>query len=170
MGGADKGLLLHAGQPLVEHVIARLRPQVSGLLISANRNLDAYRAYGFPVLTDLTDQRLGPLAGLQAGLQACTTDWLLACPCDCPALPPDLATRLFEGAGNAGADMAVATTAEGLQPAIQLLRRTQLAALNDFLARGERRVGYWCKQQGAVEVRFDDSAAFRNFNTPDSLD
>jgi molybdopterin-guanine dinucleotide biosynthesis protein A len=73
MGGADKGLLSYQGRPLVAHVLARLAPQVAGVLISANRNLDEYRAFGHEVLPDATDVRVGPLAGLQAGLAACPT-------------------------------------------------------------------------------------------------
>jgi molybdopterin-guanine dinucleotide biosynthesis protein A len=36
----------------------------------------------------------GPLAGLQAGLRRCGTDYLLSVPCDSPFLPADLAARL----------------------------------------------------------------------------
>jgi molybdopterin-guanine dinucleotide biosynthesis protein A len=52
MGGVDKGLQPLQGRPLVEHAIARLRPQVGSLAISANRNVDIYRRYGFPVWID----------------------------------------------------------------------------------------------------------------------
>ena len=166
MGGADKGLIEFAGRPLIEHVIERLQPQVGTLLISANRNLDAYRRYGFPVLTDQLEQRLGPLAGIQAGLQACTTSWLLVCPCDSPRLPLDLAQRMMFAQPIA---MAVAATTAGLQPGFQLLHRDLLPALDDYLARGERRVSGWCRSQSAVEVRFDDASAFDNLNTPETL-
>ena len=48
MGGHDKGLLDCAGQPLIAHVLARIAPYVATILISANRHLDRYRAYGYP--------------------------------------------------------------------------------------------------------------------------
>lgn len=169
MGGADKGLLLHAGRPLVEHAIERLRPQVAGLLISANRNLDTYRAYGFPVVTDPGEERFGPLAGIQAGLQACRTDWLVTCPCDCPNLPRDLVARLLAAATQAAAPLAVAATAEGLQPGFQLLRRDLLPMLTSYLAAGNRRAGAWCRDHGAVDTLFPDGAAFRNLNSPENL-
>ena len=41
-GQIDKGLLLLQGQPLVQHVVRRLRPQVGPVLISANRNPEQY--------------------------------------------------------------------------------------------------------------------------------
>jgi molybdenum cofactor guanylyltransferase len=52
MGGVDKGLQLLRGRPLVEHAIERLQAQVGSLAISANRNLEVYRGYGFPVWPD----------------------------------------------------------------------------------------------------------------------
>ena len=166
MGGADKGLVSYRGRPLIEHVIDRLHPQVSTLLISANRNLETYRCYGFPVLTDQSEARLGPLAGIQAGLQACTTPWLLVSPCDCPKLPLDLAHQLLAAKPVA---LTVAVTPAGMQPGFQLLHRDLLPALNAYLAEGERRVSGWCRAQGAVEVMFQNTAAFGNLNDPDSL-
>lgn len=169
VGGADKGLLDYRGKPLVAHVIERLAPQVGRLLISANRNLDAYRSFGHPVLTDLTDERLGPLAGIQAGLAASETPWLVVCPCDCPKLPDDLVARLLTAAEARGAALAVAVTSQGIQPAFQLCRRELLPELKICLAAGERRVGAWCRAQNAVEVSFPTPSAFDNLNTPEDL-
>ena len=68
MGGADKGLQLLDGRPLVHWVLDRLRPQVGRVVISANRNLDRYREFGCPVLSDTLAGFAGPLAGLQAAM------------------------------------------------------------------------------------------------------
>lgn len=169
MGGADKGLLDWQGRPLVTHVIDRLAPQVGTLLISANRNREAYAAFGHPLVSDALPDYPGPLAGLAAGLAACTTEWLVCVPCDCPALPLDLVACLRDVAHSADATMAVATTDAGMQPTFQLCRRDLLPALVDYLARGERRVGQWCRQQNAAEAFFADTTAFANFNHPEEL-
>lgn len=167
MGGADKGLLPYRGRPLVAHVIERLAPQVDHLLLSANRNLDAYRAFGSPVLTDDTTDFLGPLAGLRAGLAACTTPWLVCCPCDCPALPADLVARLRATVG--AAPLAVAAVEGRMQPTFQLCRHELLPALDAFLAAGNRKVGGWCREMKAIEVAFQDANAFINMNNPVDL-
>ena len=90
MGGVDKGLQPFRGKPLVEHVIERFSPQVQGLLISAAPSARAYETYGRVVLDELGE---GPLAGLHAGLSACS-GLLASAPCDAPLLPVDLFRRL----------------------------------------------------------------------------
>ena len=69
MGGRDKGLLPFGDGLLVERVLDGILPQVGAALISANRNQEAYRRLGFPVIADPLDDFQGPLAGFLAGLE-----------------------------------------------------------------------------------------------------
>lgn len=171
MGGADKGLVLLHGRPLAAHVLARLAPQVGPLLISANRHAAAYAALapGARVLADAVPGQ-GPLGGWLAGLGACTTPWLATAPCDAPDLPPDLVARLYAAAQAQQADVAVAATAQGLQPTFALLRPALAASLAAYLAGGQRAIRHWLAQQRQAQVVFDDAAAFANLNTPGDLD
>lgn len=170
MGGVDKGLVEYLDRPLVFHAIERFAPQVGPLLVSANRNLETYRSLGFPLVSDAEPDYPGPLAGLLAGLTACETEWLACIPCDCPALPLDLVARLKDRIAGPDALVAVASVAGRMQPTFQLCHRSLRPALQDYLASGERRMGGWCRQQGAVEADFPDPAAFRNINTAAELD
>jgi molybdopterin-guanine dinucleotide biosynthesis protein A len=172
MGGTDKGLLILDGRPLVRHAADRLRPQVRTLLLSANRNLDAYRALGFePLMDDVSDgeRTAGPLAGVLAGLSACDTDWLAVAPCDSPALPGDLVSRLLAAARAADAPAAHAATDAGPHPVFMLLRRDLLPSLRSFVAGGGRRVREWQDTVGTATAHFPDEAAFANINTPQDL-
>ncbi|UXH79915.1 molybdenum cofactor guanylyltransferase MobA [Roseateles amylovorans] len=133
MGGVDKPLQAFQGRPLVEHVLARIAPQVNGrVVLSANRHLDDYRRYGHPVVTDSWPDYPGPLAGLLAGMDAVqalqaaamaaqaphtpsdtaagappSDHWLLCVSGDSPWLPEDLASRL-QAALTDGHDSAMA--------------------------------------------------------------
>lgn len=178
MGNVDKGLQPFRSSTMVEHVLARLRPQVGPVEISANRNLDTYRAFDAMVLPDEmadgVEPFAGPLAGLETGLRHCATPYLLAVPCDSPFLPLDLAARLSAALQEADADVAYAATQEpGMPPQAHpvfcLVRADRLPALSAYLAAGGRRVDGWHRDLKSVEVIFDDADAFRNINTLDEL-
>ena len=173
MGHVDKGLQPFGGTTMAAHVLARLAPQVATVAINANRNEDAYAAYGVPVWPDDTPDYAGPLAGLQVGLRRCATTYLLTAPCDSPFLPEDLAERLHAGLHAAGADLAVAVTEEDgrrqVHPVFCLLKASLEPVLSAYLDGGGRRMDGWYGQIKVAEVVFDDADAFRNINTPDEL-
>jgi len=175
MGGVDKGLALLDGQAMVAHVIARLAPQVAGLIINANRSHERYAAFGYPVWPDQQTDFAGPLAGLQAGLCHCHTPYLLSAPCDSPYLPFDLLLNLANALQNADADIAVAVTtdpdtqARQPQPVFMLLKSSLLTDLNDYLQGGGRKIEKWYRRLNYSEALFDDGEAFRNINTEEQL-
>jgi molybdopterin-guanine dinucleotide biosynthesis protein A len=163
MGGVDKGLQLLDGRPLVSHVLARLTPQAGRILISANRNLDAYAAFGHTVLTDPPGLELaGPLAGMLAGLRTIPDDaWLLTAPCDCPHLPANLAARLMAQAQPHGLAFAQAAREHPTHALLHARLREPLAA---YLNGGGRAVLRWMLARPHGVARFDDEAAFANLN------
>ncbi|ARN21287.1 molybdenum cofactor guanylyltransferase MobA [Piscinibacter gummiphilus] len=169
MGGVDKGLQLLRGTPLALVALERLRPQVAGLMVSANRHLDTYRGFGAPVLMDEAPDHPGPLAGMLAGLRHASTAWLLTVPCDTPAFPPDLADRLARAVTEQGADVAMAATLEAgrvqPQPVFCLVRRTLEADLAAFIAEGGASPRAWAARHRTTLVPFDDAGAFANANT-----
>lgn len=171
MGGADKGLQLLRGRPLVAHVIERLAPQVGALLISANRNLETYAGFGFPVVRDMMEGFAGPLAGLQAGLAAVDTPFLVTVPCDSPGLPRDLVARLVAPLLAGRASVAVARAGGHRHPAFLACRADVRGHLDGHLAAGGRKVGEWCARLGALEVPFDDQPdGFANINSRQELE
>ena len=168
MGGADKGLLSLAGKPLIAHVIARLAPQVATLIVSANRNLDAYRQFSLPVVSDRIEDYCGPLAGLHSAMSVIDTDWLISAPCDSPFVPHDYVSRM-----RAAIDQQAAATAhdgERLQAGFCLLHRDLLPQLAAALDAREFAVHKFLRTVEAVHIDFSDEAqAFRNINTPEEL-
>lgn len=169
MGGADKGLIEYQGRPLIEWALAALAPQVDELVISANRNLEIYAAYGHRVLPDTLPDFPGPLAGVQAALQAvAAADWLLVAPCDTPHLPADLAARLLAAALRANVPLAVAADAGRMHHSCFIVRTDQRDNLAAYLARGERAVRHWQAGLPSTTVRFE-AACFANFNQPQDL-
>ncbi len=184
MGGVDKGLQLFCGVPLALHAARRVRPQVAGVMLNANRHLDEYRAWGLPVWPDEPADFAGPLAGFAAGLAHCPTPWLLALPCDTPLFPADLAARLAAAALAAGAPLATAAAPEDVRegaapgaprahPVFCLMQAALLPDLLAFMAAGGRRVQQWSARHGGAHASFDQPGdagrAFANANTAEQL-
>jgi molybdenum cofactor guanylyltransferase len=170
MGGVDKGWVELAGAPMIAHVLRRLAPQVTDILINANQNLGRYRALGHPVFADAVGGFAGPLAGLHAGMTHATHEMVVTVPCDSPFLPPDLVDRLHAGLVANRAQLAVAKTFDQPHPVFALVRRDVLPGLAAFLEGGGRKIDAWYAALEVVEVGFDDEAdAFRNINTTDEL-
>ena len=170
MGGVDKGRQLLDGKPLVEHVAARLAPQVGMLLINANRSQIDYATLGYRLIGDALPNFPGPLAGLHAALSVARTPCVVTAPCDSPYLPLDLVARLHAALRQTGGQLAIATAGGRQHPVFCLCHRDLLAPLAHFLNNGGRKVMQWCAESGAIEVDFSDQPdAFRNFNTLDDL-
>ncbi len=170
MGETDKGLQPLRDRSLVEWVLECIDPQVDELLIIANRNLERYLEFGYPVLSDRIADFAGPLAGLHAGLSQARSELVLAVPCDTPLLPDDLVARLMQALQQANADAAVARTAERPHSVICLCKVSLGEQLAAFMEKGGRKVGDWQATLNVVFVDFDEQAErFRNVNTLDDL-
>lgn len=168
MGGVDKGLVDYQGRPLIEWALNALRPQADSVLISANRNLETYAAYGHRVVADTLPDYPGPLAGVLAALESVETDWLVVVPCDTPHLPADLVARLQQAAATADVPLAVAADNARTHHTCFIVRADQWAALAAYLANGGRAVRHWQAGLPSVSVQFD-AAGFANLNQPGDL-
>ena len=172
MGGVDKALLPLAGRPLLAHAMAALSPQVERLALSANGDPERFAAFGLEILPDPLPDFPGPLAGILAGLETLRgADWLVSVPADAPFLPHDLVSRLLARQAESKAAAVYASSATRSHRATALWRADLAPALRDYLLAGERRVGWFLAQIGAVaavwqEVSYDP---FTNINTPDDL-
>ena len=170
MGGVDKGLAAWRGEPLVSHVLRRLRPQVAQVGISANRNFEAYRALA-PVIADPDPTAFaGPLTGVLAALRTVQTDWLVVVPCDLPLLPADAVARLAAALGaHAATHAAYAAPTGQTHSLVCLLHRSLAPALERFVANGGQRVRAAYLALGALAVPFADAQAFINLNATSDL-
>lgn len=167
MGGEDKGLIDLHGKPLLDYIIAGLKPQAGHILVNANRNLDRYRAFGYPVAADIMGDYFGPLVGMATGMQVSSTPFIVTVPCDSPFIPPRLTDRLYRDMLDADADISVAHDGVRMQPVFALLRCELLPDLMTYLDGGGRKIDTWYTQHRLVESDFSDLPdTFLNLNKP----
>ena len=180
-GAGDKALLDLSGRPMLEHVIARLAPQVSTVVINANGDPSRFAAFALPVIADTVEGFVGPLAGVLAGLRwakshAPSAHWIVTASADAPLLPAELVERLpaaLEPRPNA---IAIARSDGHLHPVIGLWPVALADDLETALRDGVRKVLAWTDRHGTVPVDFPLLPAgsrsidpFFNANTPAEL-
>jgi molybdopterin-guanine dinucleotide biosynthesis protein A len=174
MGGIDKGLIPFHGKALIESAISRLKPQVSTILINANRSITKYSHYSYPVLMDETPDFSGPLAGFSVGLKHCKTPYLLTSPCDSPLLPTDLAKKMAAQLEARDLELVFASSKEAdgkiwSQPVFCLMKSSLKDSLDAFLSKGDLKIDRWFKELRSGTVIFENPQAFANVNTPEEL-
>ncbi|MEM7775288.1 MAG: molybdenum cofactor guanylyltransferase MobA [Pseudomonadota bacterium] len=180
MGGTPKAWLDFSGQPLIQRVIARLAPQVTELVVSANDQQERWQSLPYEIVPDTVASRPGPLAGLLAGLQCAETrpdvTHVLSAPCDLPFLPQDLLARL-RGADPQRDHVRIASSRDRHHPTVGLWPVHAVTEVADALEAGRYRMFDLVERLGAVNVTFPDVLVgsmpvdpFFNVNTPDDLD
>lgn len=154
--GTDKANARWNGEPLITHCVAKLSPQVDGLVI-CGRSFD-----GIVSLTDRPGPGLGPLSAINAALHyAAAHDFqaLLSVPVDVHPLPDTLRVMLC-GAGPGVLDR---QTAIGWWP-------IALAPdLDAHIAQGSRSLESWIEVTRCRRVP-DAALALVNINRPEDLE
>lgn len=172
MGGQDKGLVHVHGQPMIKLIIEQLAPQVNHIIINANRNIEQYQSFNYPVISDhgATDFH-GPLAGMLSAMRHNkSNNYILSVPCDSPFLPTDLSERLLTELLKHDADICVAHDGERMQPVFALIKTRIAESLQKFIDNGDRKIDLWYKQHHTVLADFSDCKDISlNINTPDEL-
>lgn len=183
MGGPDKPLAELGGRRLIDHVIARIAPQVAGLAINLSGDASRFAGLGLPLVADLTEEGrieafAGPLAGVLSGLEWAATQggaiaWLAVFPADTPFLPRDFVERAMAAVRDEGADLAVAESGGRVHPTVALWP----LALKDRLRRliveeGVRRADRLLDAFRAARVVYAAAPVdpFFNVNTPEDLE
>ena len=178
MGGGDKSLLPLAGKRVIDHVLERLRPQVTAMALNANGDPERFAEFNLPVVADSVAEFPGPLAGVLAGLDWAAergAKYILTVAADTPFFPMDLQVRLEQARLAADLPIALAAT-QGLgklyrHPTFGLWPVALREDLRQALALGLRKVVLWTDQHGTAEALFpsDHFDPFFNINMPEDL-
>jgi molybdopterin-guanine dinucleotide biosynthesis protein A len=168
------------GRPILAHIVERLTPQVSDMILNANGEPGRFARFGLPTVEDSVAGYAGPLAGVHAGLQ-----WIkkhrpgVACgvtvATDTPFFPTDMVRRFLAMQGNRPA-LVVASSATGVHPVIGLWPVALADDIEDALKHGLHKAGAFTQQHGAIEVPFPpfmiggaEIDPFFNINRPEDL-
>jgi molybdopterin-guanine dinucleotide biosynthesis protein A len=160
--GTDKSILPLEGKPMIERICERLHGTFSRILISAG-DTDKFAFLDERVVTDKVPGQ-GPLMGIASALQISDNELNFVVACDIPHVNLPLVRRMLVEAEDV--DIVVPVNRDGkYEPLFAVYRKSTLAAINDILACGGRKISdvFGCCKVKYIEL--DDSDWLMNINT-----
>jgi molybdopterin-guanine dinucleotide biosynthesis protein A len=178
MGGGDKALIRIGKETILERTLARLKPQVSGIVLNANGDPARFAAFGRPVVADSVPDFAGPLAGILAGLDWVAANrpgiaWVVSVPGDCPFPPRDLVVRLHEARARENKPLACAHSGDWRHPVVGLWHVALREDLRHALTVGDlRKIEVWTARHGVALADWPTEPVdpFFNVNTPEDVE
>jgi molybdopterin-guanine dinucleotide biosynthesis protein A len=177
MGGGDKALIRIGTETILQRTLARLTPQVAGIVLNANGDGARFAEFGLPVVADSVPDFAGPLAGILAGLDWLaankpSAEWIVSVPGDCPFLPRDLVAKLHAARITNGKLLACAHSGDWRHPVAALWH----VGLRDDLRHAItvedlRKIEVWTARHGVALADWPTEPVdpFFNVNTPEDV-
>jgi len=135
----DKFLQLLGSKTMLEQVVARLSPQVDHLFINTNTVHSALPNLNLPITADAQSHFGGPLIGLKTAFEyAQNYSFVLSVTGDCPFIPRDLMSRLYERQQKTNARIVMASSNGRVHPIFGLWKPDILEPLNAWLEHTEK--------------------------------
>jgi molybdenum cofactor guanylyltransferase len=168
--GAQKGLVLFGGKPLITYSVELLIQICSNVIISANSS--AFDFLKMPVIADSTSGG-GPMTGIYSGLMAASTEYVLVLSCDMPLINLGLLEYLIASSDDAKA--AVAFHKGFPEPLCGIYHRELIAELKSHIAEEKFKLISFLEKINARFISINESLPFYNpdlflnMNTPGDL-
>lgn len=170
--GRDKAWLPAGAVSLVQRQIEVVRAAGAGAVFLSGRVGADYGCVGVPVLLDPSPD-LGPLAGIERGLEACGPGLLLVLAVDLPAIRADLLRAMRRACrGDRGV---VARLHDRWEPLAAIYPKESLEVVREQLRRGHRAAHEFaerCRTLGLIDafsVPPERAGDFLNWNRPEDF-
>jgi molybdopterin-guanine dinucleotide biosynthesis protein A len=178
MGGGDKALIRIGNETILQRALARLTPQVSGIVLNANGDPARFAPFRLPVIADSVPDFAGPLAGILAGLDWVvankpSVEWVVSVPGDCPFLPRDLVAKLHAARITNGKLLACAHSGDWRHPVVALWHVALREDLRHAITvKDLRKIEVWTARHGIALADWPTEPIdpFFNVNTPEDVE
>jgi molybdopterin-guanine dinucleotide biosynthesis protein A len=170
--GMDKSFVNANGQPLIEHIVAKLTKLSDDVIIVTN-SPENYNHLEAKLVGDIYPGK-GSLGGIYSGLRAATNAYSLVVACDMPFLDLNLLRYMILLA--CGHDVVIPRIGRFLEPLHAIYSKSCLEPIDRLLAQGglkiidffpEVRVRY--VEESEVDIFDPQHLSFFNVNTPSDL-
>lgn len=165
--GQDKSLFPYRGKPLIEHVVAAVRPVIDTITIIGG-GAERFAFLGIPCRGDLIPG-LGPIGGVHTALHVSETERAFVFACDMPGLDTELIrfmTSLYKGF-----DVTVPAVNGKYEPLHAVYSKSCITHIERSIRDGNRRtvsffdrVSVRSVTEDEIRVFADPKTVFRNIN------
>ena len=171
LGGGIKSLIKINNKKIFDIILERIQPQIDKIIVNSNIQDTEISKYKFPIIKDVKEGYLGPLAGIHAGMKWLNknkpeVDWLLTLPGDTPFIPLNLVS-CFEEKINQDSKIILAKSNDKIHPIIGAWHTSLLTSLNEHLESGTRKILEWAENHPLEFLEFNEKSydPFFNINT-----
>ena len=176
MGGGIKSFIELDGKSIFDRIITIIKPQIKKIIISCNTEESKLKKYQFPIIKDLKEGYLGPLAGIHSGMQWLKKNepevkWLITIPGDTPFIPMDLIFR-FKDKMSSDLKIIIAKSQNKTHPIIGAWNTCLFENLEEKLNKGIRKIMSWAELHPLDFVNYTIKKydPFFNINTKEDID
>jgi molybdopterin-guanine dinucleotide biosynthesis protein A len=169
-GGGDKFHNMLNGKSILSHVIERVHPQVSRIIINSNSDVASFKNLELSVIADTVQGYVGPLAGILTGMEWALENfseckWIATFPADAPFIPLDCIGKMKTCAEQNKVDVVCAASGGRTHPVcalwrIDLANELRLALVNEEI----RKIDLWTARHRLATVEFSDKPFDPFFN------
>lgn len=163
LNGANKAFVRYENEFLVQRILNNLHSGFADSLVSTRENDSRFHEMGLKPVLDKREGFSGPLAGIEALLEATTSEFLLTIPVDIKYVPTELIRSWAERPASPGM---VLHDLNGLQPLLALWHvDSARIAVSAALDRQEKSVNSVTKSLN-LEIIHRTDFQIGNLNTP----
>ena len=173
-GGGFKTFTKISGSTILNQIVKTLSNFSNDIIINAN-NFDEFKSLNFPIVKDIFEGFLGPLAGIHASIlwtkvNNSKKEWVFTVPSDTPFLPSNLLDK-FLLSYCLDTDIFIARSNQRHHPVIAMWHVSLLKSLENELKSKNSKIMLWVEKHKHKFVDFDNKQEnnFFNINTQEDL-
>ena len=149
MGGGIKSFIKFNNKNIFDRILDKIKPQIKKIIINCNHEDEKLKKYKLPIVKDLKNGYLGPLAGIHSGLNWLKEnepqiEWLITLPGDTPFIPSNLISR-FKSKMTSEFKIILAQSEKKTHPIVGAWHKSLNISLNNSLNEGTRKILKWAE-------------------------
>jgi len=176
MGGGIKSLLEFNNKNIFDRIIERIKPQIKNIIINCNIEKNGFTKYKLPIIKDIKEGYLGPLAGIHSAMKwvihnAPEIEWIITLPGDTPFIPKDLIFQ-FQNKISSNLKIILAKSNKKVHPIIGAWHTSLFIDLDRQLDLGTRKILDWTDNYTIdfINYNYQKYDPFFNINTKQDLE